>query len=227
MQSNTASLRHKPGKRRKPKRILARTFLQGLAVVLPLLVTIAVLHWLGAAAERALGPWIQRVLPPHLYVPGLGIALACLGILLAGLLMKLWLARRLVWLFEHLLARIPLVKTIYGSVRDLMRFLSKSGDRQPVDQVVLVTLAPTTRLLGLVTRESLSEFPDSVQRDEIAVYLPMSYQIGGFTVFVPRSAITPLTLSVEDGLRFAMTAGVSLDESDPPPSPTAKSAQGA
>lgn len=193
-------------------RLIAKTFVKGLVVVVPLVVTGYAFYWLGTTAESVLGGLLQRMLPEGYYLPGLGV-LAGFGVIFGvGVLMSLWLTRKLVHLGEAILERIPLVKTLYGSVKDLMSFFAVEGEKKKaMDQVVIVNLGdPYPSLLGFLTREDLDEIiRDDSGEDLVAVYLPMSYQIGGFTVFVPRSSITETDLRVEDGMRFAMTAGVS------------------
>ena len=112
---------------------------------------------------------------------------------------------------ESLLQRVPVVKTIYGAVRDLMGFLSESQN-QSSTQVAMVTMGSTgLRQLGLVTRRDFTGCPRGMaDEDTIAVYLPVSYQMGGFTTFVPRAWVQPIDMSFEDALRFALTAGMSL-----------------
>ena len=75
--------------------------------------------------------------------------------------------------------------------------------------VVVVTLQDGVRMVGLVTRESLKGVAEGDGQEDVAVFLPWSYQVGGITVLVPRSRITPLDMTVEQGFRFAFTAGVS------------------
>jgi uncharacterized membrane protein len=71
-------------------------------------------------------------------------------------------------------------------------------------------------LIGFVTREDLTQLPDGLNNGtEIAVYLPMSYQIGGYLVFVPKSKVQPLNLSVEDASRLVLTAGMSIRKPTP------------
>src|SRR5688572_11899099 len=106
------------------KRVV-RTFLSGLAVVLPIVITIAVLLWLVNATEATLGAVVRVFLPDDVYQPGLGLVVA-LGLVFAvGVLMEAVYFRRLMGWFEELLNRIPLVKTVYSAVRDLMSLFSK------------------------------------------------------------------------------------------------------
>ncbi|MGH8481908.1 MAG: DUF502 domain-containing protein, partial [Nevskiaceae bacterium] len=105
-------------------RRVARTFLSGLAVVLPIVVTFAVLAWVVTTAEAMLGALARAVLPDGSYPRGLGVALALGLIFGVGVLMEAVYFRRLMGWLEELLNRIPLVKTVYGAVRDLMSLFS-------------------------------------------------------------------------------------------------------
>jgi uncharacterized membrane protein len=190
---------------------IRNTFLQGLALVIPASVTIYVVYWLASGAESVLGGALRRMLPESAYVRGMGIVIALAGVFLVGLLMKLWALRKLVGLGEWVVKKLPLVKTLYGSMQDLMTFFSHPGE-EGLEQVVSVEVPGTgMSLLGIVTREDFEDVPDGVtdRDDTIAVYLPMSYQIGGYMIIVPRPAVRPVDMSVEDGMRFAVTAGLS------------------
>lgn len=104
------------------------------------------------------------------------------SIFLTGLLMKSWMGRKLFGWEEEVLLRIPLIKSVYGALRDFARFFSRSGEAEKeFHQTVMVPLGDKgMELMGFVTRPSLDvpglEVP---QEDSIAVYLPMGYQIGG------------------------------------------------
>jgi uncharacterized membrane protein len=191
-------------------RHLPRIFLTGLAAILPIVITLALLWWLGSTAERVLGGLLRAILPDLLYFPGLGIFAGIGLVLVVGVLLRAYVVR---WLFdwlEGLMERIPVVKTIHGTVRDVTRLLS--GDiKEQFGQAVLVNLPGTDfKLVGFVTREDFAGLPDNLGGDgTLAVYMPMSYQIGGYTVMLPRKHIEPLDLSLEDAMRYALTAGVS------------------
>lgn len=197
-------------------RRISSTFLTGLAAILPLVITLALLWWLGSTAEEVLGGLLNAVLPDLLYVPGMGIA-AGLGLVFGlGVLLQAYVVR---WVFdwlEGLMQRIPIVKTIHGTTRDVTRLLS--GDiHEQFGQAVLVQLPGTDfKLVGFITRDDFDGLPENLGgAGTIAVYMPMSYQIGGYTLMLPRERIEPLGLSLEDAMRYALTAGVSArKESD-------------
>jgi len=196
---------------RQAGKLLSGTFLQGLAITLPLALTVALLYWFAAMAEDFLGGLIRHLFPEMQYWTGLG-TLAAIGIVfVAGILMNAWIARRLMRLFDSLLDRIPLVKSVYGSLRDIAKLLPDKDAKSRFKKVVSVRVAEQVRLVGFVTVEDFAALsqPGGQDTGTVGVYLPMSYQIGGFTVFVPKSALEPLEMSVEDAMRFTLTAGVS------------------
>ena len=193
------------------------TFLKGLGVVIPVVVTIAVLVWLGASLERILGGALRLVLPEARYVPGMGIAAGIALTFAAGVAMHLWIMRKLLLLAERVVERIPLAKTIYSGARDVMRFVSRGSESRDREQVVLVSLPGGVTMVGFVTDASGVTLEGVHDRDtaddpSVAVYLPMSYQIGGFTVFVPRSQVHRVDMGIQEAMRWVLTAGVSTGE---------------
>jgi uncharacterized membrane protein len=189
---------------------LTRTFLTGLVTVLPVGASLYLLVWLVVAAESALGAAMRSVLPEGLSWPGMGLSIAVLLIFLVGLVMRTWVAQKLFAWAEALLNRTPVVKSVYGPLRDLFTFLAEPRETGP-QQVVAVQMGGTDMtLVGYVTRSDCSDLPEGINNaGMIAVYLPMSYQIGGYMVLVPRSAVRPLSLSFEDAMRLTLTAGLS------------------
>jgi uncharacterized membrane protein len=202
---------------------LARIFLTGLLAVLPIAITIAVVLWMIQFAESVLGGMLDILLPGSLYLPGMGLVLAVVLIFLVGLGLQGVFVNQLLHGVDGVLNRIPLVKTVYGAVRDLTGMLGGKDNRR-FSQVVMVQLPGTQiRLVGFVTIENLQQAGLADGEDEVAVYLPMSYQIGGYTLLLPRSCLTPLDMGFEEAMRFVITAGLSrphdADRHDDPPSP--------
>jgi uncharacterized membrane protein len=191
-------------------KMVTRMFLKGLAAVLPITVTLYVLYWLGSTAETLLGRGLKMCIPDRIYWPGMGVVAWLVLVLVIGVLMNAWLFRKVFRWGERLLERIPLVKALYGSVRDLMGFFGGS-DKKAMRTAVMVTVGNTPlRLIGFITREDFGDLPAGIGGgDTVAVYLPMSYQIGGFTTMVPRSAVQPIDMTIEQAMRFAVTAGMT------------------
>lgn len=189
---------------------------QGLLVVLPLLVTIWILVWFGTAVEDLFsGPLKAQQHLKGKYVPGMGIALGIILAVVVGIVARFWLVQWAVRWFETLIHRLPIVKTLYDSVRDLLGFLG--GQKKSFNRAVLVRL-PTTglRVVGFVTQESLAEVPSLRDKgDLMAVYLSYSYAFMGMTVLVPREDVEELDMTVGEALRFQLTAGVSTHTAEP------------
>ncbi|MFC1822834.1 DUF502 domain-containing protein [Thermodesulfobacteriota bacterium] len=189
---------------------LSRVFVTGLVSVLPMLATIYILIWLGSTAESILGKLIRLVLPGDLYRLGMGVLAGVVIVFLIGIFMRAVIVRKLVDWGEGVLYRIPMVKTIYGSFRDFLQFVSgpgKEGDRK---RAVMVQLGNSgMEVMGLITRREFQGLPSGIGSEgQVAVYLPMSYQLGGHTVIVPQSAVRPVEISMEEAMRFVLTAGM-------------------
>ena len=189
---------------------LGKLFLKGLVVVIPAALTLAILWWLTKAAEQLLGGLLARFLPQGWYVPGMGVIAALAITLLIGLLSHVLLFQKLFAYGEGVLNRLPLVKTIYSAIKDFIGYLSPDS-KHALSKVVLVRLpGQDFELVGFITREDFGNLPFTPTADEpVAVYLPMSYQIGGYTLFLPRSTLTPLDMSFETAMKLVLTATIS------------------
>jgi len=189
---------------------LGKLFLKGLAVVIPVALTLAILWWMAAGSERLMGATLKYVLPSGWYVPGMGLASGLALIALVGLLSHVLIFQKLIDLGEAIFHRLPLVKTIYTAIKDFIGYLNPEKDGE-LGKVVMVQLpGQPFQLIGFVTREQFDDLPFTPAADDpVAVYMPMSYQIGGYTLFLPRSALTPLDLPFEAAMRLVLTGAVT------------------
>ena len=204
-------------KRNSPWNYLGRVFLTGLLTVLPIVATIYFTVWVLTVLERFFGKQVMLLIPDEWYRTGMGLVVAIVVVFLVGLLMHGILFRRIFARAEKLLLEIPLVRSVYAALRDLLGLFAEH--KEPSLQVVSLDLPGDMRVLGFITRADFSDAPAGIARaDEVAVYLPMSYQIGGYTVFVPKSACTPVAMSREEAMKFILTAGLkSASPSVDPP----------
>jgi len=188
---------------------LRNALLRGLVVVLPISLTLWLLWWLGAGTESLLRRVIQLVIPAEHYQPGMGIVAALLLLLAAGMLVNAYIVRRVLARWDRFLDHIPVVKTIYGAARDFAKLLPAGGKRRDLKRVVLARFGDA-QVIGFVTRDDASELGIFEAKDDLlAVYFPMSYQIGGYTAFLPRANVVPLDLPVETAMRLVLTGGLS------------------
>ena len=188
---------------------LGRIFLTGVLTVLPVLATVYLLIWLFTTAESFLGKPLRWLIPGDYYRGGMGLLVGIIVIFVVGVLMRAYIVRRVFGFSERILLEIPLIKTIYAALRDFFGMFAGQNDSEAL-QVVTVTLPGSNlRLMGFVTRDEFSDLPEGIaEPGEVAVYLPMSYQVGGYTVFMPRSQLSPVQMSREQAMRFVLTAGL-------------------
>ena len=195
---------------KKAGEALTGIFLRGMVVVLPITLTVALLAWLALTAEDYLGALLRYLLPEWQYWPGLGIALSVALIFAVGILVSGRIVRNLLGYADSLMSRIPFVKSIYLSIRDVATFMS--GDSQKGFSQVVAVRIQEMRLIGFVTTEDPKGLPGKSATDKIiGVYLPMSYGIGGYTVYLPKALVEPLDMSLEDAMRITLSGGVSTN----------------
>jgi uncharacterized membrane protein len=189
---------------------MSKTFLTGLITILPVVLTLYLLYWLVVSAETALGKAIRLVLPQDLYWPGMGTIAGLLVVFLVGVLMHAYVVQRLFAWGEQVLYHVPVIKTVYRSIRDFLDYFSPAR-KDEFQQVVAVSIGETgMQLIGFVTQALPERLPEDYRRDDsVLVYMPMSYMIGGYAVLLPRSAVRPLDMSMEEAMRFTLTAGVT------------------
>lgn len=182
--------------------------LAGALVVIPFAITVWVI-WQIAVWLDGLGHTVLDALgwdPGDGPIRVIGALIVIAAVYLVGLLMHLWIFRRLVVLIEKLFARVPGVKTIYESVRDLLKLFG--SDSQRMGRVVLYRPSgEQTAYLGILT----SENPAGAGKDgknRVAVYLPMAYMIGGPIVLVSPDCLEEIDMPVETALKLCATAYV-------------------
>lgn len=185
---------------------LGQHLFKGLATVAPLLMTVWLLYWAASGLEAFSRPWAVRLLPDGFYIPGMGLLIGLLVLAGLGLLANFFFVQWLLRQIDRLMSHIPLVKTLLSGIKDIAQLLSGDKTRQ-LQRVVSLELQGM-RLVGFVMREEV-KLLGAGDASLVAVYLPMSYQIGGYTVYVPREQLTTLDMPLDDAMRMVLTGGVS------------------
>lgn len=189
-------------------------FFKGLIVVLPITLTFYLLIWASYKVESLFGSTLEMMIGQWLYIPGLGIVVTLLFIFLVGLLVNNYFTGRFFKWLTNTLEKVPLIKVIYNPLKDLMALIpGKSSDKDKLQKVVLVPIEGMgVEVMGLVTREELTELPDSSH--QIAVYIPLSYMLGGITVIVPREKVKKIEIPVDQALKLSVTAWIKAKDKD-------------
>lgn len=203
---------------------LGKLFLKGLIVVLPIVLTISLVWWLILTAETTFGGYLHALLPEGWYIPGMGLVVAVVFTAFIGLLSHWLIFQKVFELGDRLIKKVPLVKSIYSALRDFASYFNP-GEERKLGRVVAVKLpGQQFQLIGFVTQEKLvypqlEALAENTSEHLVAVYLPMSYQIGGYTLYLPENALTALDLSIEEALKLTLTggAGISVAENSKKP----------
>lgn len=189
-----------------------RYFFRGLITFLPLALTVYLLYLFVAAVESA-AVWMIRPLIGDFYLPGIGILVGVGVILALGFLVSQPITSRMLSWLELPFTRLPVVKSVYSSLKTFADYFSPNQQR--AQQVVLLRMPDRElAMVGLVTRQDMQGLPSGLANgDSVAVYLPMGYMIGGYTVFVPRSWTEPIDMTVEEAMRSSLIAWMGSNRS--------------
>jgi len=192
---------------------LSKYFLMGALTLLPFGLTVAIvlsfLSWVDGLSQK-----VFSFISSDFYFPGLGIAIGLSLICLLGYFTTLPFAAKVLKALELPFRNVPILKSIYSAVKNLSDYFSPNGANS--DQQVVVVRVPgfEAEFMGLVTRRDLNDMPKEFTRESrVAVFIPLSYQVGGITVFMPRSYIQRTDMKVEQAMKSALTAWMpSRDE---------------
>jgi len=191
-------------------KFISKHIITGLVTILPVVLTLYLIYWFVVSTESVLGDLIRLWLPEHLYRPGMGVIAGLVAVFIVGLLMHAYVFQKLFAGGEKLLYHTPVIKSIYPALRDFLNYFSPDTKKE-FEQVVAVALGDTgMQVIGFVTQANPESLPEDFrQQDSVLVYLPLSYMIGGYAVLMPRSAIRPIKMNMEEAMRFTLTAGVT------------------
>jgi uncharacterized membrane protein len=181
-------------------RRLAYYFLQGLIFLVPIIVT----FWAASSVFLTIDASIRQLI--RLQIPGLGFLVMLAGVTTFGFLASNFFTRRILLFFEQMLDRLPLLKLLHTSLKDLMTAFV--GDKRRFNKPVLVSIGADdrVRVLGFVTRSSMEHFG---RPQDLAVYFPQAYNFAGQLVIVPQTAVTAIPLDASEVMSFIVSGGVT------------------
>ncbi|HMV53895.1 MAG TPA: DUF502 domain-containing protein [Rhodocyclaceae bacterium] len=190
---------------------MKRYFVTGLLIWIPIVITVWVLAWIVSTLDQTLLLLPTRLQPEHAFgfkVPGLGVLLSLLVVLSTGVVAANYIGQRLVHYWDSLLARIPVVKSIYNSVKQVSDTLF-STNGQAFRKALLVQYPRQ----GVWTIAFLTGQPggDAATHlvDHVSVYVPTTPNpTSGFFLMLPRSEIIELDMSVDEALKYIVSMGV-------------------
>jgi uncharacterized membrane protein len=192
---------------------MRKYFITGLLIWVPLVITLWVLDILISTMDQSL-----RLLPPEwrpealfgYHIPGLGVILTLLVVFLTGLFTANMLGQRLVKLWEWLLSRIPVVKTIYSGVKQVSDTLF-SGQGQAFRKALLVQYPREgSWIIAFQTGQPGGDVANHLKGEYVSVYVPTTPNpTSGFFLMMPKSDVIELDLSVDEALKYIISMGVA------------------
>lgn len=190
-------------------KILKRYFVTGFFTVIPLGLSLAVVWWIVRAADATLAPLADAALGFHF--PGLGLIVALAAVFGAGVLASHWAGERLLEAAEDVLARIPVFKGVYLTVKQMTEAFSPHNKTSFKSVVIVEYPRPGVYSLGFATSETRLDIPGG-HKDLVAVYVPTNHVYIGDTILVPKDHVHATRLSVQQGIQIALSAGSGLPE---------------
>lgn len=193
---------------------LRKYLIAGLLVWLPFAATVVIIKLVLDLLDKTI-----LLLPPEwqpatllgFSIPGFGIIFATAILLLTGMLAANLFGRRLVGLWESALNRIPLVRSIYGSVKQISATILDSSGKSFRKVVTLQYPRQGVWSIGFLTNEAVHTELDEIQNRLVAVFVPTTPNpTSGFIIMAPRAEVIELDMSVEEGFKFVISMGVIM-----------------
>lgn len=190
---------------------LRNYFLTGLFIILPLLVSLALLWWAFINTDWILGNLIKKYF--QIEIPGLGLVTLLILITFIGLAAQNYLGKKLIRFGEEIVKKIPVLRGIYSTTKQFTEGLTQA-DKSAFRQVVLIEYPrPGVYSPGFLTGNSPPETCRKTGEKLLSIFIPMvPNPIGGFLVFVPEPRVIFLDMSIEDGFKLFISAGVIKPE---------------
>lgn len=203
---------------------MKKYFITGLLVLVPLFITVWVISGLVGMMDQSLLLLPETWRPKAqlgLDIPGMGAILTLLIIFVTGVIATNFFGKRLILVWEAILARVPVVKSIYASVKQVSdTIFSDSGNA--FRQAVLVQFPrPGVWTIAFVTGKPGGDVANHLSGDYLSVYVPTTPNpTGGYFLMLPRVDVVELDMSVDEALKYIISMGVVA----PPPKPSAQQA---
>lgn len=179
-------------------------FLQGILYIAPIGITAYIIYLVFSFVEGLLKETLVNLL--DVYIPGLGLIVLIVILILIGLIGQTIIARPFKLLFKRVLSRIPLLKVVFSAFNDL--FSAFVGKQRKFNRPVLVLVNPISNLekLGFLTEDDLSIINE---KEKVAVYFPHSYNFSGELFIVPKERVRPIDMNPAEVMKFIVSAGVA------------------
>ncbi|MGE0046520.1 MAG: DUF502 domain-containing protein [Hyphomonadaceae bacterium] len=199
-----------PQKPFHPLEWLRNSFLAGVALVLPFVVTGWLIWTFVTFIDTNVAPLMPPVWAPVAdNIPGFGVVVAVAALTLIGALTGNLVGRFLLNTTERIVTRLPIVRSIYGGSKQIFKQVA-APERTSFKEAVMVEFPrPGCWAIGFVTNEEAGEITAELGDDLVAVYVPQApIPTSGFLIYFPRTALKPITLGPEEALKRVISLGI-------------------
>ncbi|MFC0477968.1 DUF502 domain-containing protein [Robertmurraya beringensis] len=185
---------------------ILKSFVNGILTIVPIILVIYVTYKTFMFLDGLLGGFLKQYFKES-YVPGIGILATLVLITILGFLSTKFVTGTIFRIIDRLLEKIPFVKTVYSVIKDTVH--SFLGEKKSFSKVALVTVPGTNmKSLGFVTSEDLEVFYEPLS-DYIAVYVPQTFQVAGFTFLIRKEDVEFIDVKPEDAMKFILSGGMT------------------
>ncbi len=179
-------------------------FLSGILVVVPIVITIFVLKAIFTFLDELLLPYLRPQL--GYWVPGIGIIIMLVGIYLVGIFVTNFLGKKFINLGERIVLKIPIAKSIYGSVKQILETFSFKTDQSGKKVVMVEYPKENVWSIGLVNGEITH--PESKEKLYNILIIAAINPASGFFILVPQANILHLNITVEEAMKWIVSGGI-------------------
>ena len=185
-------------------------FVSGFFTLVPISLSVMVVWWLVRAVDNSVAPVLDAALGWHF--PGLGLLIAVLATLLAGILASHVIGERLLEMAEEVFQHIPVYKWVYGTVKQMVDAFSPDSGTSFKSVVVVEYPRKGVYALGFVTCETTLETAAGVTENMVAVYIPTNHVYFGEISLVPKDEVILTGMSIQQGIQCSLSAGAAIPE---------------
>jgi uncharacterized membrane protein len=185
---------------------ILKNFINGILTIVPIILVIYVIYKTFLFLDGLLGNTLRPYLQDD-YIPGIGLLSTIILITFLGWLSTKYVSGKIIKLIDILLDKIPIVKTIYSVIKDTVQ--SFLGEKKSFSKVALVVIPGTEmRSMGFITSEQLEDFYSPL-KDHVAVYIPQTFQVAGFTFLIPKEQVEIIDVKPEEAMKFILSGGMT------------------
>lgn len=205
-------------KENKTKSWVNQSFIAGIGVLFPIFITLYLVSWIVKTANQLLGQstneWFSNWI--GFTVPGIGLVIVVLLIFVTGLIYNYFFGKTIFGTFDRFFRKLPLVRSIYPSAKELSNFLFSEEASKKFKKAVSIEFPQEgTFSVGFITNDEIEELTPDSKEEMISVFVPLApTPVSGHIILVPRSKVKELNISVDRAMTFIISGGVVLSKED-------------